>query len=103
MICYLIIPKKKLVLKTDYDGKLQTLYDLLDYDGIDGTYINNDNDCPFVDDTGMLTGGNGYFRIDGCPYAMFAGRGLITGGDGEGNVTDPHEPFQQFCERVQFL
>lgn len=88
MKAYLINPFDEEVTEIDYDGELDTLYQLLECSLVDAvTCISEDS--IFVDDEGLLhQAEQKYFYFPGYSQPL-AGRGLFVGPtDSEGNSTD---------------
>ena len=88
MKAYLINPFTETTEEIDYDGNLDTLYDLLNCSCVDLVRCVTD-DGVFVDDEGLFVKDQKYFLFPGY-HSPLAGRGLFVGPtDDEGNSTEP--------------
>lgn len=101
MKAYLINPFDEEVTEIDYDGELDTLYQLLECSLVDAvTCISEDS--IFVDDEGLLNsvGEQKHFYFPGYSQPL-AGRGLFVGPtDSEGNSTEPRLTLEEVTALV---
>lgn len=93
MKAYLIDPTNQTVTQVEHDGSLQDLYAHTRCQCIDAVRINEQGDCVFVDDEGLLNGAgytHGPFMLTRGERRMpLMGYGLVLGSTIEGESTDP--------------
>lgn len=85
MRTYLIDPHKKEVTEIDYDGDFKKIYTLIKANTFDVVRWASNVDI-FIDDEGLLHGEQEFFALHNAPQRAYAGYGLVTGTDDEGET-----------------
>ena len=102
MRAYLINPFAREVLRVNYDGDFNQIYEFLG--GVrcfTCVTINQEGDSVYVDDEGLFNGDNEFFSVAGYPEPL-AGFGLVLGCDREGESVAPSLTLETLRDRVKF-
>jgi hypothetical protein len=103
MKAYLVNPFEQTITEVRYSGNYQQIYSHLDCDCFTVADFNEQGDCVFVDDEGLISGKHQeFFMIDGYPTPL-AGMGLILGTNQEGESTAPSITIDQARAMVQWV
>jgi len=78
MRAYLIDPEARTITETEYNGDYHQIYEHIKADLFDVVYINEAQDCVFVDDEGLMKEPEYFFLVRGYDQPL-AGRGLVLG------------------------
>ena len=86
MKAILIDAKNKEIREVKLTNSLQNIYNIMEVTSIEvGFYLDNTNNCCYVDEEGMVNGTTHSFKYKD---QNFMGNGLIVGTDSEGSDTD---------------
>lgn len=103
MDAYLIDPFAQTITKVNYSGRYEQIYDLIDCDTFDCARINRMGDAIFIDDEGLMRERpQAFFRHRSYPQPL-AGKGLVLGGNDEGESTAPAVSLEQLIEDVEWV
>lgn len=103
---YLIDPFEMKISGVTYNGDYKTIYKWLDtpyntVSAFDVVYLNDKDDCVYVDDEGLLCDPSHFFILKGYPQPL-AGKGLVLGTNGEGDSVSPKITLEELREMVTF-
>jgi Domain of unknown function (DUF3846) len=101
MRAILIDPVERTITEVEHDGNYKSIYPQLGCDLFTCVYLEND-DAIFVDDEGLLKGGQHFFKVNTYPQPL-AGRGLILGCDADGETVGATISLAEITERITFL
>lgn len=103
MKAYLIDPFEQTITEVEHDGKLETIYALIQCgdSGFDLVHFGTNRDGIFVDDEGLYKKDQRYFVLEGFPSPL-AGRGLVTGCDDEGETVAPKISLRHLVEKISW-
>lgn len=100
---YLIDPEAKKITHVRHDTKdYRQIYDIIDCHPSPFTVVHlDDHDVIFVDDEGLLKNPRYFFNIKGYPQPI-AGKGLVLGGDSQGETVSANIEYEELCELITF-
>ena len=101
MRAILIDPVERTITEVEHDGNYKSIYPQLGCDLFTCVYLEND-DAMFVDDEGLLKGGQHFFKLNTYPQPL-AGRGLILGCDADGETAGATISLEEITGRITFL
>lgn len=99
MKAFLINPETRTIEQIEYTGNWRDIYPLIDCDCFTTMDIDGSNTV-FVDDEGLLHGGERHFFVLGEGYQPLCGKGLVLGYDEEGETVEPSITLEQLQSRV---
>ena len=99
MKAYLIDPWTLSISEVDYSGDYKQIYTFIKADLFDVVGINQNGDCIYVDDEGLLKDPDHWILLEGYDQPL-AGRGLVLGTDDEGKSVDPTITLQALASRI---
>ena len=112
MRAILINPIDETIKEVFYEGnkqysRLHWIQDTINCDTIDGVRLDEWGQYMYVDDNGMLSNMNYFFRYTDNSYfvepILLAGKGLVVGTNEEGNDIEPELTIEDLRSRIQFL
>ena len=98
---FLIDPLSQRIIRVPVKPGIQDIYRLIQADTFDVAYFNEQQDCVYVDDNGLLNGPREFFFINGLHQPM-AGRGLVMGTDADGNSVTPRVTLEWLRDNTGF-
>ena len=100
---FLIDPLSQRIIKVPVKPGIDDIYRLIQADTFDVAYFNDNLDCVFIDDNGLLhEGPKQFFYINGLHQPM-AGRGLVLGTNGAGESVNPTVTREWLVENTGFV
>ena len=112
MMSILINPIDQTIRDVWYDknkevSRLKWIQDTLDVRSIDGIRLNDNDQYMYVDDEGMLSNMNYFFKYFNRDFyvepVLIAGKGLVVGTDENGDDIEPEITIGELRPRIEFL
>lgn len=100
---FLIDPKAKKITHVNHDTKdYKQIYDLIDCKPSPFTIVHlDDENMIFIDDEGLLKNPRYFFNIKGYPQPL-AGKGLVLGGDSDGETVSATIEYKDLCDLITY-
>lgn len=102
MKVFVIDPANLDIYEAEYNGSIDEIYQLGDFDCFDVASFNAENDGVYVDDNGLFKEDQSFFAITGYPQPL-AGKGVVIGCDEEGASVEPSVSLEWLHQNVKFV
>lgn len=112
MMSILVNPINETISEVWYDkskeiSRLKWIQDTVSAHTIDGIRLDDSDNFMYIDDNGMITNMNYFFRYTNNDYyiepVLLAGKGLVVSTDSKGDDIEPEITISELRPRIQFL
>lgn len=99
MKTFVIDPEERTITEATYEGDIEEIYELGDFDRFAVAEFNLQGDAAYVDDEGLFKVDPHFFVINGYPQPL-AGKGIVLGCNEDGETVEPSVTLDWLKENV---